>query len=117
MIAALDRDDVHHNRAAAILSDHERFQIHPITLAETLVHPVRVGKGTETLDAVRFAGIGLLTSHDDDPLTLAQIRVRTGLKMPDCCVLLAAIRSTLTVATFDDALASAARQLGFDVVS
>lgn len=39
----------------------------------------------------------------------------TGLKMPDCCVLLAAERAPCALATVDDRLAAAARERGFVV--
>jgi predicted nucleic acid-binding protein len=47
---------------------------------------------------------------------LAELRVRTGLKLPDCCVLDVALQHRAAVATFDDRLARVARDLGLDVV-
>jgi predicted nucleic acid-binding protein len=49
---------------------------------------------------------------------LARLRAGTGLKLSDCCVLLAAQQSSAeAVATFDDRLAAAARKFTFDVLS
>jgi predicted nucleic acid-binding protein len=39
-----------------------------------------------------------------DPLLLAGLRVKTGCKMPDCCVLASAATRTTAVATFDERL-------------
>ena len=36
-----------------------------------------------------------------DPLLLARLRVKTGCKMPDCCVLATAATHNTAVATFD----------------
>ncbi len=48
-------------------------------------------------------------------LRLAELRATTGLKLPGCCVLDVAIRHQARLATFDDALAAAARQRGVTV--
>ncbi len=39
-----------------------------------------------------------------DPLLLAKLRVKTGCKMPDCCVLASAATRSTAVATFDEQL-------------
>jgi predicted nucleic acid-binding protein len=46
------------------------------------------------------------------PVRLALLRAETGLKLPDCCVLLAAEQSGAAVATFDDRLAGAVTRRG-----
>ena len=43
-------------------------------------------------------------------MRLAYLRVVSGLKLPDCCVLNVAIRNHASIATFDDVLAAAARR-------
>ena len=60
----------------------------------------------------------LLVAHQDgdEPLRLAELRVTTGLKLPDCAVLDVAIHHQASLATFDDALASAARRRGVTVL-
>jgi hypothetical protein len=55
---------------------------------------------------------------EDAPVRLASLRAGTSLKLPGCCVLLAAEQpGGATVATFDDRLGAAARKLGFRVIS
>ena len=44
----------------------------------------------------------------DAAVQLAELRVESGLKMPDCCVLLAAITCHGAVATVDNRLANVA---------
>jgi len=50
--------------------------------------------------------------EDDAHIRLATLRAGTGLKLPDCCVLLAAEQVHAAVATFDDRLAAAGRDHG-----
>ena len=47
---------------------------------------------------------------------MATLRAGTRLRLRDCCVLLAAESAAGAVATFDEKLATAARQLGIAVV-
>lgn len=58
-------------------------------------------------------GVGL---NADAPVRLAGLRASTRLKMPDCCVLLAAEQVNGQVATFDASLAAAARALGLGIL-
>jgi predicted nucleic acid-binding protein len=117
LIAHLDATDVHHERAGAILRDavEEPIGASPITLAEVLVGPARAGevdRATALLHELDVTSVGL---RDDAPARLAVLRAGTGLKLPDCCVLLAAEQTRGAVATFDDRLANAATEHGLAV--
>jgi predicted nucleic acid-binding protein len=117
LIAHLDATDLHHERASALLNDaaDEALAASPITLAEVLVGPARAGKvdhGAAVLDDLGVTSVPLL---EDTPVRLAMLRAGTGLKMPDCCVLLAAEQTHKAVATFDDRLAHAAAERGLPV--
>lgn len=118
MIAVLDARDAHSERAREILRTHvsERFMAHRFTLAETLVRAVRDGRSAQVASALADLGI---ERHDelDDPQQMAELRVRSGLKLPDCCVLATAIREGADLATFDARLAFAAASQGVVVVS
>ena len=119
LIAHLDATDLHHERASAFLCDaaEEALAASPITLAEVLVGPARAGKvdrGSAVLQELNVTSVPLL---DDAPVRLAILRVGTGLKMPDCCVLLAAEQTHGALATFDDRLADAATKRGLAVRS
>jgi hypothetical protein len=53
----------------------------------------------------------------DAPVRLAMLRAETRLKLPGCCVLLAAEQvCDAQIATFDDRLYGVARQRGFAVI-
>ncbi len=117
LIAHLNPTDVHHVAATDILLRGVPGQmlVHTVTLAEVLVGGVRVGQGTSMLVDLRAAGIVVAPYDDGEPLRLAEARVHSGLKLPDCCVLDLAVQHQATLATFDEALASAARRLGLPV--
>ncbi len=104
LIAYLDPNDAHHSAAVEILEDASLpLLVHPITAAEVLVAAVR----NDVADAVwaDLMAIGVEIDHTPiDPLILAKLRVKTGCKMPDCCVLASASTRGTAVATFDERL-------------
>ena len=115
LIAHLDERDALHARAgdALLAAADRRFGCSPITLAEVLVGPAR----RDRLDAARVAMAELEIEEvplgEDAPVRLASLRAESGLKLPDCCVLLAAQDAAAdAVLTFDDALARAVERLG-----
>ncbi|MGL5909117.1 MAG: type II toxin-antitoxin system VapC family toxin [Phycicoccus sp.] len=117
VIAHLQPHDVHHATAGELLrsSADDELLIHPLTLAEVLVGGVRAGRGDEMLADLDAIGIRATDPRPGEALRLARLRVETGLRMPDCCVLDTALVSGSTLATFDDALARAARDHHIDV--
>ncbi len=114
LIAHLDATDAHHERATELLVNTaaETLGASPLTLAEVLVGPARAG----TMDAARAAltamTIETVRLSDDAAIRLAVLRANSGLRLPDCCVLLAAETTHADVATFDDKLARAATEIG-----
>lgn len=116
LIAHLSADDVHQEAAFDILDTEEDLLIHPITLAEALVHPARMG--TELADLAKIDSLGLLRREEtvDEPVHIARLRAATSLKLPDCAVLVTAEAFGATLATFDRRLAAVARERGVEVV-
>lgn len=114
IIAHLNRADPHHEAATEILlgGTPGRMLVHSMTLAEVLVGGVRIGQGASMRDDLHRAGIVLAPYDDDESSRLAELRVSTGLKLPDCCVLDVAIRSGAMLATFDSTLKDAAQRRG-----
>jgi len=103
LIAWLDDRDAHHADAIDVMAAVEQFVVHPLTLAEVLVHPARGGREGDVL--ARLEAIGMVVSAQPlDAVALARLRAATKLKMPDCVVLTCAQAHGLEVATFDDAL-------------
>lgn len=118
LIAHLSPADSHHEAATAILlhATPGSMLVHTVTMAEVLVGGVRARRGAAMRDDVRAAGIDVAPLDADEPLRLAELRASTGLRFPDCCVLDVALHHRASLATFDAALATAARQRGVAVV-
>ena len=110
LIAFLDHDDNHHAAAERLLirSIDDDLAVNSLTIAEVLVAPVRDDHLDLVLAALHALDIHELTFPADAAVRLAQLRATTGLKMPDCCVLLAAEDAAASVASFDERLAQAA---------
>ncbi|TXK18519.1 PIN domain-containing protein [Homoserinibacter sp. GY 40078] len=117
MIALLDGADAHAAAAREFFASHAstRLTAHRLTVAETLVQAARADRGQEVATALTSMGVEHLDTLDD-PLALAEVRAASGLRMPDCCVLLSAVRERASLATFDDRLAEAALAVGVPVV-
>lgn len=114
LIAHLDAHDAHHSRATELLFDAigDVLGASPLTVAEVLVGPARTGRADLAEGALRELGVSVVPLELDAPRKLAELRVRTQLRLPDCCVLLAARTAGGYVATFDDRLHRAAAELG-----
>ena len=118
LIALLDPGNAHHEEAdtllVALIGDD--LGANQITLAEVLVGPFRTHRlewVREQLDQLELTELAL---PSDAAVRLAILRVQTGLKMPDCCVLLSAIERDGSVASFDHRLRGVARDQGLSVV-
>lgn len=116
LIGHLDENDVHHERATRQLLDvaDAEFGASAITLAEVLVGPTRAGRLTEAQAALRALGVAELPLPPGAAARLAALRAEAALKLPDCCVLLAAEAVGGTVLTFDERLAREATRFGLD---
>ena len=95
----------------------DEFGASPITLAEVLVGPARSGALDRATAVLAELGVQDLGLSDVAPSRLAALRAATGLKLPDCCFLLAAEQQQAELATFDSRLASVARERGIRVRS
>lgn len=118
LTAHLNPNDVHHSAATQILLEATSgtLLVHSITLAEVLVGGARIGRGAQMYADLQAAGIQPANHDDQEPLRLAELRAATRLKLPDCCVLDAAISHNATLATFDNTLAAAAKQRAIETV-
>lgn len=114
LIAHLDDTDDHHARASRVLLAvaGRALRASTVTLAEVLVGPARADRLGAATGALTTMGVEEVRLADDAATRLAQLRAATSLKLPDCCVLLAALDADADVRTFDERLAAAARHLG-----
>ena len=118
VVALRDPSDRHHSRAVAVNYEigSENSLLHPVTLAECLVAPARLG----VLDE---ASVRLQAAFDIDivdpgaPLRWAKLRAETRLRLPDVIVLDTALnRRARAVATFDEQLQTCAADYGLDAL-
>jgi len=119
LIAHFDADDALHEDARRLLRSaaEEPFRTSPLTQAEVLVGPARAGKLDRAVAALAQLGVRTVPMDTDAPVRLAMLRAETRLKLPDCCVLLAAEQlGDAQIATFDDQLYAVARRRGFSVL-
>lgn len=114
LVAHLERHDAHHALATEQLLAvaEQEFGASSITLAEVLVAPARSNRLTAAQTALRTLPVEELPLPADAAARLAALRADTGLKLPDCCVLLAAEDVAGTVLTLDERLGREAARLG-----
>ncbi len=118
LIAHLDADDGQHGRATAVLEEAATqgpVAASTLTVAEVLVHPTAAGMGERAYAALLAMDLRVLEIPADAAMQLAALRARTGRRMPDCCVLLAAERTGGAVLTFDAKLRRSAVDVGISV--
>jgi predicted nucleic acid-binding protein len=110
LIAYLDAADDLHGEAETLLAGaiDDEFGANSLTLAEVLVAPMRRGRLAVVQSALSELELNELPFPNGTAVRLARLRAATGLRMPDCCVLLAAEDAHATVASFDDQLVQAA---------
>lgn len=117
LIALLDPQDAHHQRAVEVrdaIGD-EPVILHPLTLAECLVGPAKVG----TLDAMERtlrAGVQVVGFDPHSPARFARLRTQHRPRLPDAVVLDTARERQSGIATFDDRLTRAALTEGLRVL-
>ena len=119
LIAHLDENDALHDRAveALLAAADQPLACSPITLAEVLVGQARADRLPDARCAMTVLGVAEIPLGDDAAARLAALRAETALKMPDCCVLLAAADGQAEIVlTFDDRLARAAERRRLRVI-
>jgi predicted nucleic acid-binding protein len=118
LIAFLDSEDNHHAAADQLLTRaiDDDLAVYSLTLAEILVAPVRDDRLDPVLAALHALEVQELPFPADTALRLAQLRATTGLKMPHCCVLLAAEDAAASIASFDERLAQTAEMRNLPVL-
>ena len=116
LIALLNPDDAHHERALALTDTDDEINVHPLTMAEVLAGYPDAAQRATTFDALTEAGFtDPDIPYDEEVNLLATVRVDDRLKMPDACVLATAIWRHGPLLTFDDKVAAAARKHAVDV--
>ena len=119
LIGHFEPADLHHAHATALLTAHltDSFAASVVTLAEVYVGASRAGQADRLDRLLARLAIESLKLPGGAAHRLGELRATTGLKMPDCCVLYTAERHNAAIATFDDALADRATNIGLTVAT
>lgn len=119
VVALRDPSDDRHLAAAAVnrgIAD-EDVWLHPVTFAECLVAPARLGVLPDAVLRLR-AALEIPEVDRDAPVRWAALRAQTGLRLPDAVVLDTALsHRARAVVTFDAKLAAAATEHGLEIAS
>lgn len=110
LIAHLDERDALHEQAVErlVATAAETLGASTLTLAEVFVGPARRGRLDDARAAIAALEIQEIPLASGAAGDLAALRAETALKLPDCCVLLAARDARASgVLTFDERLAKA----------
>ena len=113
LIGYLEARDAHHAAALRLLADtDDELAVSVVTMAELLVGPVRNGTAARAQQVLSALGVIEHPLPQDAAVELATLRTTSGLRLPDCCVLLTAQELNAGIATFDAALARGASAHG-----
>jgi len=117
LIGHFEPADSHHAEATALLKAHltDTFASSVVTLAEVYVGASRAGQADRFDRLLAQLAIRSLELPADAAQRLGELRAMTGLKLPDCCVLLTAMDRKATLASFDQRLLDAAAAQGIPV--
>lgn len=121
VIGFLDGANANHEQAVALLGSRlgEPLGMHEVTIAEVLAGPAQLGRAAaqQVWAAIQELGVSPL-DRVASPLDVALMRSSAGLPIPDCLVILSAgpVSDANPILTFDERLASKARQMGYTVL-
>jgi len=106
VIALFDESNFHHQSALRfyLQSSDSEIYLSTITHAEILTHPASNGILGFFVKNIKSAGFTVVDLTDQMSVEVAKVRSKTGLKMPDACVLALALSMNADVVTFDKEL-------------
>lgn len=116
LIAFLEQTDAHHGEVIRLLVSVREIIMHPVNFAEVLSPYDENGQEALIEDIRELFKLTLAGGGNDisSAKQLAEIRLRTGLKITDACALVPAPKSPLL--TFDEKQATRALSIGISVV-
>ena len=114
LIGFLDATDLHHAAALNLLERRlaDGFAASVLTVAEALVHPTRVDRQDAALASLVKIGVQIIPIEASDAAALARVRNSYRVRMPDAVALHAPLSTGAELATFDEALTTAAETAG-----
>lgn len=117
LIALYDDSDAHHKWAIDFLINTSERQLlmSSVNYAEVIVQPVARGLLPKLTEGIKGLGIKIASVGEESVVPLAQVRAKTALPMPDCCLIELAQKKHAAIATTDKAAAKGASGLGLAV--
>ncbi len=118
LIGYLNQDDAHHADVRRLLRAvaADDIAVSTVTLAEALAGPTARGGAEAAALILHDLRITEVSVESGSARHLAELRVGTGLKLPDCLVLHTAEVRAARVASFDHRLRRAAGELALEVL-
>jgi len=118
IIAHLSTRDAHHKRATDFFraTVDESYLMHSLTFTEVLIGPMRAGREALAIQALNDLRVNEWSPGPRSAARLAKLRVESGLKLPDCCVLDTALENDASLATFNARLSTVATEFGVHVL-
>lgn len=119
LIALVNSDDAHHEWAVSFLLDtvEEDLCISTLSLAEALIYPTKAGRASEFQTSIAGLDLNIAPISADSAAELAEVRVTSGLKMPDAVMLHLALSRKAALATTDTRLADQSQHHGLKTFS
>jgi predicted nucleic acid-binding protein len=115
VIAALDRSDANHRRAARIFADARASYLSTVNYAEVLARPAAdPGTLRTAIDAIDALGIEIVAPSPAVARDAAQLRA-LGVSLPDCFAIATARALGATLASFDRRVRRALKRAGVDL--
>ena len=117
LIALMKPTDSHHEWAKDFFIKHlhDELVISSLTYAEVLTHPARHNVLDKFLNDIEALELNVASLSDNDSVPLAQLRVSSGLRMPDAVVLHTAKSLGTSLVTADAQLGKQAQLVGISV--
>jgi predicted nucleic acid-binding protein len=117
LISLASSKDAQHDWALKMFRDTAEFdlQMSSLTKAEVLVHPARAGQLEKFQKMLNALDLFIAPIESQDSASLAALRAKTSLKMPDIAVLHQALKAKGSIATTDEKLVTVAKKLGVGV--
>lgn len=119
VIAMINPLDVHCGQAVKLIASNPGRPriLHEVSLAECLVRSIEQGETGEVIKFMESMEVEYqATTGVAGALRVAEIRMKSRLPLSDCYVIDAALMRRLSLASFDEKLNQAARELGIETV-
>lgn len=111
LIGFLNADDAHHERAVErvreAMAPGGRRLVCSVNYAEILIGPLKAGRAEVVDDMLRHFNVEVVAVDDGLARQAADVRARTGLKLPDAFAAATALQAGAVLESFDERVVKA----------